>query len=95
MEVVYSKEFARNIHAIIKFINAINTPNSGERGWSNCDLFIQERLKFLNNIQKCRNNTFRLRNYFCLFYNDWTIALKITEDQVQVVTILHKSRIVK
>jgi hypothetical protein len=93
MQIEYTAEALSSLIKLLNFIEEKNTQGSGERWLSRFELYLSSTLPNSLAISLCNNETFKRLNLRCLYYNDWVIAFSITNGDVLIEALLHKSRI--
>ena len=94
MQISYTAEALFSLMRLVNFIEDKNTKGAGERWLDKFELFLIATLPNSLTISLCNNQTFKHLNLRCLYYNDWVIAFSISNDNVLIEALIHKSRII-
>jgi hypothetical protein len=93
MKIVLRK---RAINAILKcanFVEADNTPGSGNRWLEKVNKEIMSLAESKAKFAFCRHPSLAKFNYRCYAWNDWIIAFRITENEFVVCRFVLGSRL--
>jgi len=95
MQINYTVEAFSSLVRLINFIEQTNSEGAGGRWLDKFEIFIQVKLSAAAavKISLCNNLTFQKLNLRCLYYSDWVIAFSLSDDNVLIEALIHKSRI--
>jgi hypothetical protein len=93
MQISYTGEALSSLIKLVNFIEEKNTQGAGERWLNRFELYLQTTIPYSLKISLCNNETFKLLNLRCLYYNEWVIAFSIHNEIVLIEALIHKSRI--
>ena len=93
MQINYTANAFGTLIQLVNYIESENTKGAGLCWLNRYELFLQKILIHPQQIKLCNNLTFNQLNLRCIYFNDWIIALSVSDDSVLIEALLHRSRL--
>jgi hypothetical protein len=93
MQIKYTLDAFASLTSLINFIESKNTQGAGLRWLERYEAFLLKTLVNVKRLSFCKNSVFKKLHLYCVYFNDWLIAISVHEDFILIEALLHKSRI--
>lgn len=93
MDIVVRKSALNAILKTARFVEALNTPGSGDRWARKLKSEISSLAKSKAKFAVCKHPSLAKFKYRCYIFKDWIIAFRIHEEEFVVCRFIHGSRL--